>query len=196
MKIECEIQSVRTSKKGDTMTVFIPKEHRQLVVEHIMKFIEKPVTIEILVNAQKVIEDMNRITEDQRKKCYALFKDFAKEYGDTAENVKELLKQEYCASVGLKHSQFSLSDCTTNTAKDFIDWVIQYSQMKGYGFAFKETQSEFGMLLSNKKCFVCQSNGTVYGNEQGKLCLCDKHKEELTAVGTKEFMQLHHIELV
>lgn len=193
MKIECEIQSVRTSKKGDTMTVFIPKEHRQLVVEHIMKFIEKPVTLEILVNTQKVLENMDRITEDQRKKCYALFKDFAKEYGDTSENVKELLKQEY---YNISGETFSLSDCTSEIASKFIEWVLSYSRAKGYGFAFIDSDTAGVLLLSKKKCFVCQSDGIVYGNEQGKICLCDKHKEELQTIGTKEFMSLYHLELV
>lgn len=193
MKIEAEIVNVRTSKKGDTMTVFIPKEHRDLVVKGIMPFLEKPVTIEILVDANKVLENMKQISEDQRKKLYSLFKDFGNEYGDTADNVKELLKQEYCKSTGMNN--FSLSDCSTDIAKDFIDWIIEYSRSKGYEFAFREIQSNFGALLARKLCFVCKSSGTVYGNSDGKLCLCDTHKSELTVKGPKEFMKLYHLEL-
>lgn len=193
MKIEAEITNVRTSKKGDTITIFVAKEHRKHVVDHIMPFIERPVTLELLVDAQKVIENMDRISEEQRKKIYALFKDFGNEYGDTPENVKELLKQEYYNVTGVT---FSLSDCTAENASKFIEWVIQYAQSKNYGFAFKEKQSQFAGLLARKKCFVCQSDGAIYGNEEGKICLCDKHKAEVAEVGTNVFMQLYHLELV
>lgn len=193
MRIEAEIQAVRTSKKGDTLTIFIAKEHRAAVVEHIMAFIEKPVTLELLIDAKKVIENADRISEEQRKKAYAIFKDYGKEYGDTPENVKAMLKSEYERLTG---SQISLSDCSRDTATEFIEFVLSNARSLGYKFAFNEQSKELGAILQARQCFVCRESGNVYGNDKGKLCLCDKHAAEVKEIGTKEFIEKYHIELV
>lgn len=193
MKIECEIQAVRTSKKGDTMTVFIPKEHRELVVKHIMAFIEKPITMEIMIDSKKVLAEMDQITEEQRKKVYLLIKKFANEYGDTADNVKELLKTQFTETFG---KEFSLSDCSKETAAEFIEYILSVARSNQYGFAFDESDKKFIHMLNSKKCFVCNSPGIVYGNEKGKLCLCNNHAEELQQMQSIEFLGKYHIELV
>lgn len=193
MKIECEIQAVRTSKKGDTMTVFIPKEHRELVVKHIMAFIEKPITMEILIDGKKVLEEMDQISEEQRKKAYLLIKKFADEYGDTADNTKELLKSRFKQA---SDKEISLSDCKSETASEFIEFILSLARQNGYGFGFDESNKQFSVMLANKKCFVCSKYGGVYGNEKGKLCLCDTHAKELQSTQSIEFLEKYHIELV
>lgn len=194
MRIEAEITNIRTSKKGDTLTIFIAKERRNHVVKHIMPFIEKPITLELLINAEKVLEDMDRITEEQRKKVYQVLNEFAREYGDTTENVKALLKEQF-EKVRLIQN-FSLSDCQKDTASDFIEFVLSNARSMGYAFAFKEQKNEFGALYEAKKCFVCQLDGQQFKNNDGKVCLCQKHIDEITSIGTKEFISKYHLELV
>lgn len=187
LRIECEITNVRTSKKGDTITIFVNKEHRKSVVDHIMPFIERPVTMELMVDSKKVIENMYRITEEQREKAYKMIQLFSKEYGDTEENTKNMLKERF-------GRDFSLSDCTKDVASDFISFVEQLAIENEYSFASQSNALEWN--YKNKKCFVCSDNGNQYSNDSGKICLCETHVIELKSLGTKEFMNKYHLKLL
>lgn len=187
LRIECEITNVRTSKKGDTITIFVGKEHRKNVVDHIMPFIERPVTMELMVDAKNVLESMDRITEEQRAKTYKTIHLFAKEYGDTEENTKNMLKERF-------GRDFSLSDCTKDVASDFINFIEQLAIENGYSFASQSNALERSYKI--KKCFVCSDDGSQYSNEVGKICLCETHVIELRKVGTGDFMTKYHLKLI
>ena len=194
MKIEAEITNVRTSKKGDTLTIFISKEHRAEVVKHIFPFVEKPITFEVLIDGKKTIENFNRITEEQRNKIYKLLADFSKEYGDTTENVKALLKSQYIDTVDLK--ELSFSDCSKETASDFIQFVLNKCNELGYAIHQEDNNYSYTQLYDLKKCFICGEQGNRYQSDGGKICLCDRHMNELKVTGTQDFMNKYHLEVI
>ena len=193
MKIECEVTNIRTSKKGDTLTIFIAKEHREHVVKHVMPFIEKPVTLELLIDSKKVLEDMDRINDDQRKKAYKLINQFATEYGDTPENAKQMLKDMFKVSSG---KDVSLSDCDKKTASEFIEYVLSTALSLGYTFASAPANKTLQIDFDAKRCFVCKQPGSHFKNSEGSICLCEKHVKELQSVGHKVFMTVYHLDLV
>lgn len=76
------------------------------------------------VTAELRIYDGRTITPDQRKKIYATIKDMANYVGDVPEFLKEYLKYDYCTKAGEEY--FSLSDCSVTTAREFINYLLEF----------------------------------------------------------------------
>lgn len=187
MKIKCEMVSCTTNKKGDKITLFIEKEHRDAVVKHLMPFLEKPVTLEILIDANTVLEQNNQISDEQRKLIYATIKDFANNYGDTSENVKLMLKENYFKLSG---EHFSLSNCTNTQATQFIDYLNSVACEFNSNI---ELINGLQLKLHHKNCFVCNGEGKIYVSGNKKICLCDIHLAELNKKGYDEFCEEQHV---
>lgn len=187
MKIKCEMVSCTTNKKGDKITIFIEKEHREEVVKHLLPFLEKPVTLEVLIDADAVLEQNNQISDEQRKLIYATIKEFANSYGDTPENIKLMLKENYFKLSG---ERFSLSNCSNAQATQFIDYLnsvahefeVSTNLLKG-----------LELKLHHKNCFVCNGEGKVYASGNKKICLCDVHLSELNKKGYDKFCEEQHV---
>lgn len=197
MKFQGEITKVTLQKKGVKLEIFIESEDKGTVLNHISEFVERPITHEILVDSDKVIENFDTITDDQRKKIYALIKDFAREYGESDNEVmKAELKAWYCESSG--HPKFSLSNVDKNIANDFIEYIIMMGKENGYEFAFRESQEDEGIKMDivNQICSACGVPGEVKVNKTGhKICLCESCFENFRDQGTA-FLDKHHIKLI
>lgn len=197
MKFQGELKNVNVQKKGIKMVIFIETEDKGTVLSHISEFIEKPITHEILVDADKVIENFDTISDDQRKKIYALIKDFAREYGESdTEMMKAELKTWYCESSG--HPKFSLSNADKEIANEFIEYIIMMGKENGYEFAFRESQEDEGIKMDivNQICSACGDSGEVKVNKTGhKICLCDTCFKNFRDEGTA-FLDKHHIKLI
>lgn len=70
------------------------------------------------------LDDGRRISADQRKKIYALFRDISLWSGHEPDEVKALMKYEYIARTGAKY--FSLSDTDMTTAREFLEFLIEF----------------------------------------------------------------------
>lgn len=70
------------------------------------------------------LDDGRRISADQRKKIYALFRDISLWSGHEPDEVKALLKYEYIARTGAEY--FSLSDTDMTTAREFLEFLIEF----------------------------------------------------------------------
>lgn len=70
------------------------------------------------------LDDGRRISADQRKKIYALFRDISMWSGHEPDEVKALLKYEYIARTGAEY--FSLSDTDMTTAREFLEFLIEF----------------------------------------------------------------------
>ncbi len=70
------------------------------------------------------LDDGRRISADQRKKIYALFRDISLWSGHEPDDVKALLKYEYIARTGAEY--FSLSDTDMTTAREFLEFLIEF----------------------------------------------------------------------
>ena len=198
MKIQGEIKGVHLQKNGLKIDFYVDAENEKDVTKLIFEYAKRPITIEILIDEAKVIEDFGTISDQQRKKIYALIKDFAREYGESdTELMKAELKGWFCEATS--HPEFSLSNVSTEVAGEFIEFIIQFARETGYEFAFKEDikDNEFIKLdIENQICSGCGEDGKLRSNKKGdKICLCNSCMKEFQTEGV-DFLDKHHIKLV
>lgn len=158
------------------------------------------------------LDDTRRITAEQRKKLYATIKDIADYTGDVPEYIKEYLKFSFAADTGQEH--FSLSDCSVTTAKEFINYVIEFVIQHGIPLkhlAIDRTDDIGRYLyycLKYKKCCICGRQGELHhtdaigmGNDRRtyddsqneKMCLCRVHHSEAHTIGKKSFCEKYKV---
>ena len=126
--------------------------------------------------------------------------------------MKEWLKYLHIARTGSEY--FSLSDCSVDTAREFINTILDYALEMGIeltDFAVNRTDDTSRYLYScmkNKRCAVCGRDGEVHhvdtigmGNDRRKvddskyrkICLCRKHHTEIHTIGTTSFQEKYHV---
>ncbi|MBU5677618.1 hypothetical protein KQI88_14435 [Alkaliphilus sp. MSJ-5] len=89
MKINCEIDNIRTLKNGMKITLQLPGKEIPKVMKDIYNFMDKPVKVEILVNAEEQKERMKWINNDQRGKIFTIIKDIANYTVQDKEYIRE-----------------------------------------------------------------------------------------------------------
>lgn len=77
-----------------------------------------------IIDCEIKIFDGRSISADQRKKIYATFADISEYTGHTPEQVKAIMKYLYIRHTGAEY--FSLSDADMTTAKDFLQFLIEF----------------------------------------------------------------------
>lgn len=168
--------------------------------------------------------DGRTITNDQRRKAYALLSEIA-EYSmgyrdsSTVETVKEQLKLEFIThrQQALAVKMFSLSDTDVSTAREFINYLIDFCiewevPTKEPLFTLAEDIPRYVYACTLKKsCCVCGRLGELHHvdrvgagrnretiNHLGMkaLCLCRKHHTEIHDKGERDFLAMYHLEPV
>ncbi len=195
MKLSGEINGVNIQKTGVKITFMMDNESKEYAMQVLSGFVDKPITLEMLIDAQKVIEDQTRINDEQRSKIFALTKDVANAYGDTPQEMGAMLKQTFCDETGM--AMFSRSDCHKDVATEFINWIIEWSYKNDLDITDKPkdyTSQELAAIMA-KKCVCCGKDGKVLGNANGKICLCEEHQDEIR-IDAEMFLAKYHISLV
>jgi len=80
VRFKCEIDNIRTLKKGMKLTLSLDDEQTREIMKHIYNFMDKPITIDLLIDEQEQRERLKQITSEQRKKIYANFTGYGKLY--------------------------------------------------------------------------------------------------------------------
>lgn len=158
------------------------------------------------------LDDGRRISAEQRRKIYASIRDFSQHTGYSPEEAKEVLKYLYVERTG--NPYFSLSDCSMDTAGQFINLIIDVCLENGIILSdtlYDRTEDIDHMLFScirNRKCAVCGRQGEVHhwdavgmGNDRRhyddsgnrKICLCREHHTIAHAKGRDGFMRTYHV---
>lgn len=158
------------------------------------------------------LEDGRSITGAQRRKAYAMLKDIADYTGYLPEECKQLMKWDYMAETG--SGEFSLSDCSVDRARDFIDWLLETAIREGIPLseAAIERAEDIGRYLyaclKNKRCAVCGRPGEVHhvdaigmgrdrrrvdDSRHRKLCLCREHHTIAHQRGMPAFERMYHV---
>lgn len=158
------------------------------------------------------IEDGRTITAVQRKKIYATIQDISKYTGYVPEEAKEWLKYEHVRRSGAQY--FSLKNCSIDTAKEFINTLIDFSLENGVqiqDLLTNRTDDINHMLykcLVEKKCCICGKEGEIHhvdaigmGNDRKryddslnkKICLCRKHHTNAHSMGNDRFTKMYHV---
>ncbi|MDE6661991.1 MAG: hypothetical protein K2K46_01485 [Lachnospiraceae bacterium] len=158
------------------------------------------------------LDDGRTISAEQRKKIYASIKDFSIFTGYTPEEAKEVLKYLYVERTGKPY--FSLSDCSMDTARHFINLIIDICLENGiilsdvlYDRA-EDIEYMLKSCIKNRKCAICGGNGEIHhwdaigmGNDRRhyddsrnrKICLCRRHHTLAHSYGRERFMRTYHV---
>lgn len=196
-----DITAYKPGQEGTHLQIFIP--HRNL---------EDAILKKRIKDCMVWLDDGRHISAEQRKKAYATINDISDFTGYLPEEMKERLKVEHIIRTGCK--EFSLSNCTMDTAREFINTMLDLALEMGIplrdfgGNRTDDTDHYLWACLKNKRCAICGRDGEIHhvdaigmGNdrtevddsESRKICLCRIHHTEAHTVGMTEFEERYRV---
>lgn len=162
--------------------------------------------------AELRFDDGRHISVEQRKKAYATIRDIADWAGYLPEEMKEHLKYEHMIRTG--DAYFSLSNCSMDTAREFINTILEFALENGVPLsedALNRTD-DIGRYLycciMHRKCAICGRDGEIHhedaigmGNNRNriddssyrKICLCREHHTAAHQMGVKRFREMYKV---
>ena len=201
MHVLVEIDKYREDQDGTELIISIPGKH-----------IGDQISKKCIKNAEMRFDDGRHISVEQRKKVYATIKDIADYTGYLPEEQKEWLKYLHISNTGCDY--FSLSDCTMDTAREFINTILEYALESGVPLSEEAINrtDDIGRYLffciKNKKCAVCGKPGEIHhedtigmGNNRNKIddsshkkiCLCRNHHTMAHKLGVIRFTEMYKV---
>lgn len=196
-----ELKQYRQTDHGTDVIVHIPR----LMLGDMFK--EK-----VIRQAEIRFDDGRYISVEQRKKAYATIRDIADYTGFLPEECKEQMKYLHIIRTGCEY--FSLSDCSMDMAREFINTLIEFSLEYGVPLSDIGTNrtDDIGKYLyfciKHKKCCICGKPGEIHhvdaigmGNDRRKLddskyrkmCLCRLHHTIAHQRGMEAFEQMYKV---
>lgn len=201
MFAQTEIQKYRQTEDGTDLLIHIPElQLRDMICEKSIK------------KAEIRFDDGRHISAEQRKKAYATIKDIAAYTGYLPEEQKEWLKYLHISQTGCEY--FSLSDCSMDRAREFINTILEYAISEGVQLTESgiERADDIGKYLyfciKHKKCCVCGKSGEIHhedaigmGNDRRtfddsrkrKMCLCRFHHTQRHQMGAGRFEKMYKV---
>ena len=194
------IKQYRETEKGTDLILHIPEKVAYYFTDKRCR------------SAQIRLDDGRRITAEQRKKAYATMNDIASYTGYLPEEQKEWLKYLHIIRTGSDY--FSLSDCSVDTAREFINTILDYALEEGIPLSDLgiNRTDDIGKYLyfciKHKKCAVCGKPGEIHhvdaigmgrdrrkvdDSESRKICLCRTHHTIAHTKGMDRFEQMYHV---
>ena len=163
-------------------------------------------------NAEIRFDDGRHISAEQRKKAYATIRDIADWTGYLPEEMKEILKYQHMMRTG--DAYFSLSNCSMDTAREFINTILEFALENGILLSDNaiERTDDIGRYLYycllHKKCAICGKDGEIHhedaigmGNDRTKvddssykkICLCREHHTLAHSLGVIRFREMYKV---
>ncbi len=201
MYVNGRLKEITENQTGTYLTVFVPN----LQLKDYL--IEKQI-----YGAELRMDDGRTITADQRKKIYATLKDISTYTGYPPEECKEWMKYYFLSRTGSNY--FSLSDCSIETARDFISCILEYALENGIPLSSNALNrtDDIGRYLyhciKHKKCCICGKTGEIHhidaigmgrdrqqvdDSEYQKICLCRTHHTIAHQRGQESFERMYHV---
>ncbi|MDW4066512.1 putative HNHc nuclease [Staphylococcus saprophyticus] len=165
------------------------------------------------VNVDVTVPDNKLLTNDQRKKIFALCRDIELYWGEPVEALRQRFQTELEIMNG--YDRISLRDCTKRIASELIELIVAFMfhhQVPMRVETSELLQGEKAMLYwatVNRNCVICGSPGSDLAhyetvgrgmnrktmNHHGKhvLALCRKHHNQQHDIGVKSFDDLYHL---
>lgn len=196
-----ELTKYRETDVGTEILVLVPKLQLGDMLQN--KHIKR---------AEIRFDDGRHISAEQRKKAYATIRDIADYTGYLPEEQKEWLKYLHISKTGCDY--FSLSDCTMDIAREFINTILEYAISEGVPLSENavDRTDDIGrylyFCLIHKKCAVCGKPGEIHhedtigmGNDRKhfddsrhkKICLCRLHHTIAHQKGVVDFRQSYKV---
>lgn len=163
-------------------------------------------------NAEIRFDDGRHISAEQRKKAYATIRDISDWTGYLPEEMKEILKYQHMMRTG--DAYFSLSNCSMDTAREFINTILEFALENGIPLSDNaiERTDDIGRYLYycllHKKCAICGKDGEIHhedaigmGNDRTKvddssykkICLCREHNTLAHSLGVIRFREMYKV---
>lgn len=163
-------------------------------------------------NAEIRFDDGRHISAEQRKKAYATIRDISDWTGYLSEEMKEILKYQHMMRTG--DAYFSLSNCSMDTAREFINTILEFALENGIPLSDNaiERTDDIGRYLYycmlHKKCAICGKDGEIHhedaigmGNDRTKvddssykkICLCREHHTLAHSLGVIRFREMYKV---
>ena len=163
-------------------------------------------------NAEIRFDDGRHISAEQRKKAYATIRDISDWTGYLPEEMKEILKYQHMMRTG--DAYFSLSNCSMDTAREFINTILEFALENGIPLSDNaiERTDDIGRYLYycllHKKCAICGKDGEIHhedaigmGNDRTKvddssykkICLCREHHTLAHSIGVIRFREMYKV---
>ena len=174
--------------------------------------LQEPIESKRMRNIGVWLEDGRCITAEQRKKAYATIRDISMELGYLPEEAKEWLKYEHMIRTGCQY--FSLSDCSVDTAREFINTIMDVALENGIILAEEGYQRTDDInhyiykCIKERRCAVCGRDGEIHhwdaigmGHDRSaiddskhrKICLCRVHHTEVHKIGRGRFEEQYKV---
>lgn len=158
------------------------------------------------------LDEDREITGQQRKKIYATLNDIAIFTGYSPVEAKQIMKYEHIKRTGCDY--FSLSDCSIDTAREFINTLVEFCLHNGVPVKepmlsrTDDIDTYLYQCLRHRKCCICGRDGEVHhwdtvgmGNDRRtyddrcnrKMCLCRVHHTIAHQKGGADFQEKYHV---
>lgn len=161
--------------------------------------------------------DSRRLSDEQRRMCYALIGAIADYTGDDRESQKEFLKIAFMSEKieTLGDKIFSLSDAPMSLVAAFQKYLIRFIIENDIPTKFSlleyvdDTADYVYACMINKKCCICGKHAELHhvnavgmGRDREEiihegleaLSLCRVHHGEYHTIGHKDFMEKYHLD--
>ena len=167
-RASAKIKNIEQLANGDHEVVLITGEESKKVLLGVGPVLKGQdyIRVKFEINEKEQKRLMEMITDNQRKKAFAVIKDMGDSIGYEKMEMKEALIMRF-AEVS-EHGEISLSDCSKTAAADFIDFSIRL----GYelGVQWEENPRKrldsldrwLRMCLDKKICAVSTKPGKNY----------------------------------
>lgn len=169
MHESADITAYKLVPEGTYLQIFIPGKN-----------LMEPIIEKHMNSCSIWLDDGRHISSDQRRKIYATVNDISAYSGNVPEVEKEWLKYLHINRTGCGY--FSLSDCSMDTAREFINTMLDYALEQGIpllDFALNRTDDIGHYLyacLKLRKCAICGREGEIHhvdtigmGNDRRKV---------------------------
>lgn len=201
MYAESKIQRYQETPDGTDLVIHIPRLRLGGMIQH-----------KNIRSAELRFDDGRHISAEQRKKAYATIRDIADYTGYLPEEMKEIMKYEHIIRTG--DDYFSLSNCTMDTAREFISTILEFALEWGVPLSENaiDRADDVGRYLyyciMHRKCAVCGRDGEIHyvdaigmGNDRRrvddsgyrKICLCREHHTIAHSRGMAAFERMYHV---
>lgn len=158
------------------------------------------------------LDEDREITGQQRKKIYATLNDIAIFTGYSPIEAKQIMKYEHIKRTGCDY--FSLSDCSIDTAREFINTLVEFCLHNGVPvkepmlLRTDDIDTYLYQCLKHRKCCICGRDGEMHhwdavgmGNDRRtyddrlnrKMCLCRVHHTIAHQKGAVDFQEKYHV---
>ncbi|MDO5293344.1 MAG: putative HNHc nuclease [bacterium] len=202
MHYTSKLKGYYTDEEGTWLKVYVPGVD-----------LEERIQNKQLKHVEIRCDDGRHISNEQRKKIYATVKDICEFTGYLPEEQKEWLKYFHIARTGCEY--FSLSNCSMDTAREYINSILDYCLENGVQLQdtllnrTDDIDHAMYKCIKEKICCVCglphadlhhvdavgagRNRKKIDDSKHRKMCLCRNHHTEYHKIGAEYFTNKYHV---